>query len=693
MNRSWKLLGFATLITLTSCFKDEYNFNDVSMDNYNPSFAAPLLEATVNLGQVMENVDTTQIKADANNLLKITYSDTLMSYNVAELISIPTQSISETFTLPAFSIDNLNNGSSVELRDLANGLGEPDRSIILASDGANAPFPAMPSQALGNYGMVTFTDFNTVVFSQGTLTIEITNNWPFPVNNLTMDIINVGDGSIIGSYSYSSIAMGATESDAVDLTGVTMTNNLQANITNIESPGTAGVPVLIDLASTLDVSSIASNLEVSSGSAIFPSQNAISETVDVDLTLDNGEELNSVQLNSGSIDYSIDYGLREDAQITISLPYITSNGTPITEVINVTSDHINSQTVNGSIDLSNHTIDLTANGAQTNYIEANVSASIISSGQIIPFSITDAVTANLDIANLDIAFIDGYLGNLTESIPADTITIDLFNNEFSELISVAAPELSMRLNNSAGIPIEADMSQIFAYNDQTSLQLTGIATPLTINSPNYSQIGQSMVTDISLNRDNSNIVDVLDLNPSGIAYQMIIETNPAGNTGDMNFINSDSKIDVTMDVDVPMYGSVSGFSIEDTLDFALDSINVLQSATLRAIIENEFPVDVDVQLYFVDENYTVIDSLFSNGERLVQSSTIDANGDLVSATTSENDIVVSEDKLDNLMNSSKIILHASLETGNGGTQDAKFYTHYEMNINLGIIATIQINQE
>ena len=691
MNRSWKLLVFATLITLTSCFKDEYNFNDVSMDNYNPSFAAPLLEATVNLGQVMENVDTTQIKADANNLLKITYSDTLMSYNVAELISIPTQSISESFTLPAFSIGNLNNSSSVELRDLANGLEEPDKTIILASDGANAPFPAMPAQALGNYGMRTFTEFNTVVLSQGTLTIEITNNWPFPINNLTMDIINVGDGSVIGTYSYPSIAMGATESAAVDLTDVTMTNNLQAIISNID-PGTSGAPVLIDLSSTLDVTSTASNLEVSSGTAIFPSQDAINETVDVDLTLDNGEELNSVQLNSGSIDYSIDYGLRENAQITISLPYITNQGTPITEVINVTSDHINSKTVTGSIDLSNNTIDLTANGARTNYIEASVSASIISSGQIIPFSITDAVTANLDIANLDIAFIDGYLGNLTESIPADTIVLDLFNNEFSELISVAAPELSMKLNNSAGIPIEADMSQIFAYNDQTSLQLTGIANPLTINSPNYSEIGESKVTTISLNRESSNIVDVFDLNPSGIAYQMFIETNPAGNTGDMNFINSDSKIDVTMDVDIPMYGSVSGFSIEDTLDFALDSINILQSATLRAIIENEFPVDVDVQLYFVDENFAVIDSLFSNGERLVQSSTIDANGDLVSATTSENDIVVSEDKLNNLMNASKIILHASLETANGGTQDAKFYTHYEMNINLGIIATIQINQ-
>ena len=150
----------------------------------------------------------------------------------------------------------------------------------------------------------------------------------------------------------------------------------------------------------------------------------------------------------------------------------------------------------------------------------------------------------------------------------------------------------MKLNNSAGIPIEADMSQIFAYNDQTSLQLTGIANPLTINSPNYSEIGESKVTTISLNRESSNIVDVFDLNPSGIAYQMFIETNPAGNTGDMNFINSDSKIDVTMDVDIPMYGSVSGFSIEDTLDFALDSINILQSATLRAIIENEFPVDV-----------------------------------------------------------------------------------------------------
>lgn len=692
MKRSWKFIGFAGLLTLASCFKDEYNFNDINTDAYSPSFALPLIDATVNLGEIMENVDTTQIKADENNLLRITYSDTLMSYDVAELVEIPTQNITEAFTLPAFTIDNLNNSASVSLSEMANNMAEPQRSLILGNNGNTLPFPAMPSQSIGSYALTAFTEFNSVTFSQGTLTIEITNNWAFDVENLTMDIINSGDASVIGTFTYASIPSGQTRSDQVDLTGVTMTNTLAANITGMESPGTGVTPVLIDLASTLDVTSIASGLEVSSGAAIFPSQSAVNETVDVDLTLNNGEELNSVQLNTGSIDYSIDYGLRENSQITISLPYITSNGTPITEVINVTSDGANPQVVVGSIDLANHTIDLTANGSNTNYIQADISASIISSGRVIPFSTNDAIEANLDISNLDIAFVDGYLGNMTELIPADTITIDLFDNEFSELISLAAPEFSMRMVNSAGIPVEADMT-ITAYNDQTSLALTGIDNPLTINAPDYSQIGQTALTEVNLTRDNSNIADIFNLNPTGIAYAMEIETNPAGNTGAMNFINSDSKIDVTMDVNVPMYGSVNGFSIEDTLDLALDSIGFLQSATIRAIIENEFPVDVDVQLYFVDENFNVLDSLFENGETLVQSSAIDANGDMTAPTISETDIVLTEDKLDNLFNANQIILRSNLATGNGGTQDAKFYTHYEMNINLGIIATVQLNQQ
>lgn len=692
MKRSWKIIGFAGLLTLASCFKDEYNFSDINTDAYSPSFALPLIDATINLGDIMENVDTTQIKADENNLLRITYSDTLMSYDVAELVEIPSQSISESFTLPAFSIDNLNNAVGVSLSDMANNMAEPDRSLILANDGNTLPFPAMPSQSIGSYSLTAFTEFNSVVFSQGTLTIEITNNWPFDVENLTMDIVNTGDASVIGTFTYASIPSGQTRSDQVDLTGVTMTNTLAANITGMESPGTGATPVLIDLATTLDVTSIASGLEVSSGAAVFPSQNAVNQTVDVDLTLNNGEELNSVQLTSGSIDYSIDYGLRENSQLTISLPYITSNGTPITEVIDITSDGANPQTVTGSIDLSNHTIDLTANGSNTNYIQADISASIISSGRVIPFSTNDAIDADLDISNLEIAFVDGYLGNMVEQIPADTITIDLFDNEFSELISLAAPEFSLRMVNSAGIPVEADMT-ISAYNDQSNLSLTGIASPLTINAPDYSQIGQTALTEVNLTRDNSNIADIFNLNPTGIAYAMQIETNPAGNTGSMNFINSDSKIDVTMDVNVPMYGSVNGFSIEDTLDLAVDSIGFLQSATLRTIIENEFPVDVDVQLYFVDENFNVLDSLFENGETLVQSSVIDGNGEMTSATLSETDIVVTEEKLDHLINASKIILRSNLATGNGGTQDAKFYTHYEMNISLGIIATVQLNQQ
>lgn len=690
MRKSWKILGLVGLVTLSSCLKDEYNFEEIKADNYNPTIAAPLLAASVNLGQVMENIDTTQIRADENNLLRITYSDTLLSYNVAELVEIPTQSISESFTLDAFSIDDLSNSVNVTLGELVDTMpSTPATALILANDGGSAPFPAI-NQGIGEFALTVFDEFNTVRFSDGDLSLEITNNWPFDIISIDLTIENVSDGSIVGTYNFTNIPRnGEIQSRSVDLTGVTMSNELQANISNFQSDDTGG-PVGIQLNSTLEITSTASGLEVSDGTAIFPDQDAINDQVDVDLTLDNGELLNTVTLNEGSINYSINYGLRENAQVVISLPYITMNGNSIREVIDVTSDHINTQVINGSIDLTGHTIDLTANGTNTNYIEANIEASIISSGEIVPFSTTDEIVADLEITDLSIEYVEGYLGNTTESITPDTINIDLFNNEFSELISLAAPVMTLRMTNSAGIPVTGDLSGITAFNSESSTQLTspGLLDELVINYPENADAPDA-VTEVELTRDNSNLPDVFNSNPEGIAYEVQIETNPTENTSINNFLNDDSKIDVTMNVDVPMYGSIRGFVIEDTLDFSFETENFLKSAMLRTVIENQFPVDADIQLYFTDENYNVLDSLFSEGERLVQSSSIDDDGELVSATTSETDITLTGEKLEHLLGASKVILYSKLETANGGQQDAKFYTHYEMNIKLGVLATIQ----
>ena len=146
-----------------------------------------------------------------------------------------------------------------------------------------------------------------------------------------------------------------------------------------------------------------------------------------------------------------------------------------------------------------------------------------------------------------------------------------------------------------------------------------------------------------------------------------------------------------MDVQIPLYGGVSGFKLIDTLDFPTEAFRNVLVGNVKTEITNEFPLDIYVQAYFVDSNFLILDSLQSTPIQMLKSSLIDpSNGDLVSPTTFYEDIELTEAKVNNIKNASKIILVSDMETASGGS-NAKFYTKFGMDIRLGVYAKVKVD--
>lgn len=691
MTTKYALLLLTLVIALSSCFKEEYNFQDISLQDYNPTLAAPIVNTTLVLEDVLQNVDSGLISTDSSNLLQITYSDSLLSYSVLELVNIPDQTVSQEFNLTPVSIDNVTNSKNITLGQVANNLSDPERTAILSADGNTSPIPAVPAQNAGSYPLNAFTEFNTVTFSSGSMNITITNNWSFAISNVIIELRNTGDNSLLGTFTFPFIAANSSNTQTANLANKTMSNNLEANMVNFESPGSGGTPVPIDLNDALVIDVATNNLTVVSGTAIFPSQEVINQSIDVDVALDNGEDLRTLRLSGGTIDYTINYGIREDAVLTLNMPYVTSGGTALTEVININSDNINPTVVSGSIDLSGYEMDLTAGGSATNNIQTSIAASIVSSGAVVPFDTSDAVTADLSISNLSFTFIDGYLGSYSVNIDPDSVDLSFMQNELTANINLANPQLRLHIDNSIGIPVAADLSGISSYSQSGNIPLTGLANPTIINAPAYGDFSGSEYTLINIDAASTNIEDILNSSPDGLIYGMGITVNPDGDNGNLNFVTDQSKIDVSMDATIPIYASMGGFIIRDTLEFPQDVFEQIKSAILRTNIDNEFPVDVQVQMYFTDASYSVIDSLFTGYENIVSSSSIDAQGELVAPSFKQTDFVFDEEKVENVRNAEHIIITARLATTNDGGQYAKFYSHYQMHIKLGIQTTVQFN--
>ncbi|MGF1637359.1 MAG: hypothetical protein ACFCUU_09815, partial [Cyclobacteriaceae bacterium] len=155
-----------------------------------------------------------------------------------------------------------------------------------------------------------------------------------------------------------------------------------------------------------------------------------------------------------------------------------------------------------------------------------------------------------------------------------------------------------------------------------------------------------------------------------------------------NFLSSDSKIDVLVDARVPLYGSAYNIHLSDTVEFDVlssdDEVDV-ENALLYIRLENGFPIEGTYQMYFTNDDYEVIDSLFSGVTQTnLQPGAINTNGDVISPGIYDEVLNISSQKVENLRAATHMIFTASLNTNqnsDGSYPHVKIKSDYKIAMN------------
>ncbi|MBL4709399.1 MAG: hypothetical protein JKY48_13260, partial [Flavobacteriales bacterium] len=145
----------------------------------------------------------------------------------------------------------------------------------------------------------------------------------------------------------------------------------------------------------------------------------------------------------------------------------------------------------------------------------------------------DEVRLSGALANIDFKEFYGYLGNTPLEIEKDTILIDFFRSfqEFAkEDLFISNPSLNVTVFNSFSVPIDFDFLYLDAINKNRTPSVLGFILPdslkpLMVNSP--IKYGREM-TNVQLNRDNSNIDEILSHLIQEIAFDSRAQFNPNG---------------------------------------------------------------------------------------------------------------------------------------------------------------------
>jgi hypothetical protein len=304
------------------------------------------------------------------------------------------------------------------------------------------------------------------------------------------------------------------------------------------------------------------------------------------------------------------------------------------------------------------------------------------------------VNVKLAFLGMDFSYIKGFFGDQIASLPADTIDIGAFGTSLDDAnVSFAQPKITLDVVNENGVPCLVDFKKFEAQNGTQALAVVlNPANPISVAYP--TQLGTSASTSLSI----VNVKELLDFAPERLYYKVDARINK-GLTSGNNFLADTSKLKVSLNVEVPLYGHASNINLLDTVKVDLtdmDGSNI-NSAFLKTKISNELPLDAKIQLYMTDDKYKILDSLLAPSQTaLIKGSTVTASGDLQSPGVFDQLIPLDKTKVDKIFIAKYIIIKAAMNTSrdaNGSSPDVKFKSLYKMKVDLGLLVNLKINAE
>ena len=683
-------LGIISLFVLiNSCVKETYDMDKLSTQGaVKMGVSVPVVKGSLTLGDAIESDDTLRFLED-NSISIVFKEDSLITFDVSDILEIPAQDEqNKIFKVGALKLDDFTGGGSISLDEISAGFPPALRAALVALDGGTGIFPAIPSLPGDSITIGSFGNFAQVEFGSGTVTVTITNNLPVEIS-LVVALKNASDNSQIGSnLSFDNIPAGGTANSQIDLTGETVTSSLIAELVSISSPGSAPNTVPVNMSDEITISVATSNLTVVRGQAFLPEQLFLSIADTIQFNLDNEVEITFIELITANIDYTMTSHLAENIEVVITLPTSLS-GTDTTRFVIPLGA---SGTRSGLLSLDNTINDFSTDPVQPyNSIPFEYGLSVKpSGGGMVNFDLTDSVVLAYTISDIDFSYVEGYFGQHSFDVDEDSIDLGLgeLEDNISGTFTLTNPIIDINFSNSIGVPVSFDLSLIGSNSAGETQGLNtstmNIAYPADRdNSPDTSTI--------SFNKDNTDIVELIEMRPGEINYSGGATVNPSGKQGWDNFVTGESSVIAGLEIEIPLEFRANNLALQDTIENPLKpedseededfSISDIEFATLHLFVNNGFPLEIGFKIQLYD---SVAGQVLATLDVpvLFPAAPVDGNGVVTGPTEDTTSIVITGEFLEYLEIADELIVRGSLNTYNSGA--VKILTTYTIDFKLGV---------
>ncbi len=322
---------------------------------------------------------------------------------------------------------------------------------------------------------------------------------------------------------------------------------------------------------------------------------------------------------------------------------------------------------------------------------------VSSGGVLVNFNSTDKIELELSLKDPDIDYVKGYFSQISETIEPDTLDLDIDEilNSLTGEFLISNPIIRLNYSNSFAIPLKVDFQ---ATGSRGSRSVNLSLDPIMISYPQYPE-SRDISSVITIDRDNSDLPELISLPPGKVVFSGSAAMNPDGNTGARdNYVFGNSRFLASAEVEVPLEFRMNNLQFADTIDnfLKLDededspvkpenfkSLELLLTAT------NYFPLGVGVRMGLYDEDTRKVLSDI-DASKLLEAAPVNQSGKSTGFRETKTTFEIDQDFFDAIKSSEKIIIWFTLNTSSSGTVDVKIYSDYKIGFKTSVVAKPEI---
>ncbi len=411
----------------------------------------------------------------------------------------------------------------------------------------------------------------------------------------------------------------------------------------------------------------------------------IQDSMNVPVTvLNSGVQITQANIKSGYIHYKFTNNTdAENVTVNFTMPQLLNNGQAFTTQITIPYTNSLPAFYEDSIPLAGYNLDLSGQTLSLYYTAINES-----NQPVLLFPGTDLLNPDSYVYLSDVVFeyVEGHWDKVDYDFEEQTIKIDFFENNFiNGEIYFDDPKVDFTVLSSFGLPVRTKLNY-FRIVEKDSSKVDMVSQQLTdgidFNYPklNPYEVGQSKETFFSFNKGNSNIADILNTNPVRIEYDIDVTINPDNLPNSIGFATDSSNFTMMARAELPLIGKVNQFILEKEFDIDFSNQEA-KEAVLKIASDNEVPLEVSIQLYFLDNNGNTLDSLHTDDYAVIFEA---ADFPGPSSKHTENEFPIDSDKWNRIKNAKKIKVKSSYTSSNNGQQIVTFLANQLTKLKVGL---------